>query len=97
MLASLRMKAYSKAYSAFIEVRKVKSELEQQSARLSHRLRSAAMASNEWAKAVLTRAEPELAQRVETQREKDRAARFQAQRQELEQKRQSKEDLGMSR
>jgi hypothetical protein len=55
------------------------------------------MASNEWAKAVLTRAEPELAQRVETQREKDRAARFQAQRQELEQKRQSKEDLGMSR
>jgi hypothetical protein len=86
MLASLRMKAYSNAYSAFIEVHKVKSELEQQSARLSHRLRSAAMASNEWAKAVLTRAEPELAQRVETQREKER-----------EQKCQAKEDRGQSR
>lgn len=97
MLASFRKKAYGKAYSAFIEVRSFKSELEQQALRLSSRLDDAARGSMAWATTVLKRAEPELAQRVENHREQERKARFEAEMREREQKRQAKKDRGMSR
>ena len=97
MLASFRKKAYGKAYSAFIEVRSFKSELEQQALRLQGKLDDAARESKEWAKKVLTRAEPELAKRVENHREQERKARFADEMREREQKRQAKKDRGFSR
>ncbi len=97
LLASLRQRAYDKAWSAWNEADNRKRELERQAINLSGRLRDAATGSMAWATRVLKRAEPELARRVETHREAERAARRRAEMQEREQKRQAKKDRGRSR
>ncbi|MDD5469106.1 MAG: MobQ family relaxase [Anaerolineales bacterium] len=97
LLASLRQRAYDKAWAAWNEAYNRKRELEQQAIKLSYRLRDAATGSMAWATRVLKRAEPELARRVETHRQAERAARLRAEMQEREQKRQAKKNRGPSR